>query len=150
SRRVAIPEAFLALDECLMIYERLVRGLRVYPAMIEKNLEKFGPFAGTEAIMMKLVEKGGDRQAIHELIRVQSFLAWEEVMKGKPNPLAKMLSENSAIASKLKPAEVMRLLDPKHHTGDAEERCEIFLRESVDPILSRNKKKVGAKSKVEY
>ena len=89
SRRVAIPEAFLAIDECLSIYERLMSGLKVYPAMIEKNLEKFGPFAGTEAVMMKLVEKGGDRQAIHELMRVQSFIAWDEVMKGKPNPLAR-------------------------------------------------------------
>ncbi|MDA4122592.1 MAG: adenylosuccinate lyase [Thaumarchaeota archaeon] len=150
NRRVVMPEAFLAIDECLIIYERLVRGLRVYPAMIEKNLEKFGPFAGTEAIMMKLVEKGGDRQAIHELIRVQSFLAWEEVMKGKANPLAKLLSESSPIASKLKPAEVEKLLDPRHHTGDAEERCEIFLRESVNPILKRHKKKLGAKSRVEY
>ena len=69
-----------------MIYERLMRGLRVYPAMIEKNLEKFGPFAGTEAVMMKMVEKGGDRQEVHELIRVESFAAWEEVMKGAAEP----------------------------------------------------------------
>ena len=92
NRRFAIPEAFLAIDECLMIYERLMRGLKVYPAMIEKNLEKFGPFAGTEAVMMKLVEKGGDRQEVHELIRVESFRAWDEVMQDRPNPLAKMLS----------------------------------------------------------
>jgi adenylosuccinate lyase len=150
SRRVVMPEAFLAIDECLMIYERLMRGLKVYPAMIEKNLERFGPFAGTEAVMMKLVEKGGDRQAIHELIRVQSFIAWDEMMKGKPNPLAKMLQQNSAISSKLSPAEIERLLDPKHHTGDAKERCEMFVKESIDPVLKRHRNMVGAKSKVEY
>jgi adenylosuccinate lyase len=150
SRRVAIPEAFLALDECLMIYERLMRGLRVYPAMIEKNLEKFGPFAGTEAVMMKLVEKGGDRQAIHELIRVDSFKAWEEVMKGLPNPLSKMLSENKEVSRELKPAEIERLLDPSHHTGDAAERCRIFVKEAINPLLSTHRKRVGIKGKVEY
>ncbi len=150
SRRVVMPEAFLAIDECLMIYERLMRGLKVYPAMMERNLEKFGPFAGTEAVMMKLVEKGGDRQAIHELIRVQSFIAWDEMMKGRPNPLAKMLSENTAISSKLIPAEVRKLLDPRHHTGDAEERCGIFVRESIDPVLRKHRKKLGSTSRVEY
>jgi adenylosuccinate lyase len=150
SRRVVLPEAFLAIDECLMIFERLMRGLKVYPAMIEKNLEKFGPFAGTEAVMMKLVEKGGDRQAIHELVRVQSFLAWDEMMKGKPNPLAGMLARNTAISSKLTAVEVERLLDPKRHTGDAKERSEIFVRESIDPVLRKHAHRVGAKSKVEY
>ena len=150
SRRVVIPEAFLAIDECLMIYERLMRGLKVYTAMIERNLEKYGPFAGTEAVMMKLMEKGGDRQAIHELIRVQSFIAWDVMMKGRPNPLAKMLIENTAISSKLTPAEVKKLLDPRLHTGDAEERCEIFVKESVDPVLRKHRKMVGAKSRVEY
>ena len=150
SRRVVMPEAFLAIDECLMIYERLMRGLKVYPAMIEKNLEKFGPFAGTEAVMMKLVEMGEDRQEMHELIRVQSFIAWDEMMKGRPNPLARMLSENATISSRLKPGEVRRLLDPRHHTGDAKERCEIFVKEAIDPVLGRHRKMVGAKSKVEY
>jgi adenylosuccinate lyase len=150
SRRVAIPEAFLALDECLVIFERLMRGVRVYPYMIEKNLEKFGPFAGTEAVMMKLVEKGGDRQQIHELIRVQSFAAWEDVMKGRPNPLARMLSENKEVASKLRPAEIERLLDPKHHTGDARERCKILVREAINPVLSKHRKRVGIRGKVEY
>jgi adenylosuccinate lyase len=150
NRRVAIPEAFLALEECLMVYERLMRGLRVYPAMIEKNLEKFGPFAGTEALMMKLVEKGGDRQRLHEMIRLESFAAWEDVMKDKPNPLAKMLAQNGEISSKLKPAEVRKLLDPRHHTGDARERCELIVRDEIDPVLAKHRKRVGIKGKVEF
>ncbi len=150
NRRVAIPEAFLALEECLMIYERLMRGLRVYPAMIEKNLEKFGPFAGTEAVMMKLVEMGGDRQEVHEMIRVQSFAAWEDVMKDKPNPLARMLTEKKEITSKLRPAAVKKLLDPRRHTGDATERCRLMVREEIDPVLARHKKRVGIKGRVEY
>lgn len=150
NRRIVIPEAFLALDECLVIYERLMRGLRIYPVMIEKNLERFGPFAGTEAVMMKLAEKGGDRQALHEMIRVESFAAWEEVMKGRPNPLADLLSKNKQVSGQLRPAQVKRLLDPRHHIGDAPQRCQTLVHKEIDPVLARYRKRLGAKSKVEY
>ncbi|MDE1853941.1 MAG: adenylosuccinate lyase [Thaumarchaeota archaeon] len=140
ARRIAIPEAFLAVDECLMIYERLLKGLRVYPAMISKNLERYGPFAGTEAVMMKLVEKGGDRQKIHELIRVQSFKAWAEVMEGKPNPLPKLLAGQRAISSKLTNAEVSDLLDSSRHIGDARKRCDDFVKGTIDPILTEHRR----------
>jgi adenylosuccinate lyase len=150
NRRVAIPEAFLALDECLLIHERLMKGLKVYPAMIGKNLEKFGPFAGTEAVMMKLVEKGEDRQEVHEMIRVHSFKAWDEVMKDRPNPLVGMLVGEKMISSKLGGAEVRKLLDPRHHTGDAESKCRRLVRDSIDPVLKTYRKKVGISGDVEY
>jgi hypothetical protein len=61
-----------------------------------------------------------------------------------------MLSANKEVASKLKPSQVRQLLDPKHHTGDAAERCRILVKESINPVLSRHKKRVGIKGKVEY
>lgn len=149
-RRIVIPEAFLAVDECLVIYERLLRGLRVYPAMIEKNLERFGPFAGTEAVLMKLVEKGEDRQAAHEAIRVQSFKAWEEVMEGRPNPLAEMLSSDEMVSSRLKRAEVTRLLDPRRHVGDAARGSRAFVRERLDPVLKGRRSRKKITGRVEY
>ena len=148
ARRIAIPEAFLAVDECLAIYERLTRGLRVYPAMIRRNLERFGAFAGTEAVMMELAEKGEDRQAVHELIRVKSFAAWEAVMKGEPNPLERMLSEDKVIASRLTKKQLKLLLDPSTHTGGASEGCDEFLKKVVSPILAGHKK--ANRTKVEY
>jgi adenylosuccinate lyase len=148
SRRIAIPEAFLALDECLAIYEKLMRGLRVYPAMIEKNLERFGAFAGTEALLMELAEKGEDRQEAHELIRVRSFEAWEEVMKGKPNPLERLLGEEKAISSKVPRKRIAALLDPRAHAGRAEESCDEFLAKVVAPMLAKRKK--AASRKVVY
>ncbi|MDA4118298.1 MAG: adenylosuccinate lyase [Thaumarchaeota archaeon] len=148
ARRVSIPEAFLAIDECLAIYERLMRGLRVYPAMIVKNLEKFGVFAGTEAVMMELVEKGADRQDMHELIRVISFAAWESVMKGEPNPLERMLSEDKVISSKLTKRRIEVLLDPLAHAGYAKESCEEFLKNVVSPVL-KSHRRIG-RAKVEY
>jgi len=148
ARRIAIPEAFLAVDECLAIYERLMRGVRVYPAMIKKNLERFGAFAGTEAVMMELAAKGEDRQAVHELIRVKSFKAWESVMKGEPNPLERLLSEDKVVSSKLTRKRLKLLLDPSTHTGDAELACEEFLKKVASPILASRKK--AARSRVEY
>jgi adenylosuccinate lyase len=148
ARRIAIPEAFLAVDECLVIYERLMRGLRVYPAMIAKNLERFGAFAGTEAVMMELAKKGEDRQAMHELIRVKSFEAWESVMKGKANPLERLLSEDKTVRSKITKKRLRLLLDPSNHTGGAEEGCDDFLKKVASPILAAHKK--AARAKAQY
>jgi adenylosuccinate lyase len=146
SRRIAIPEAFLALDECLAIYERLMRGLRVYPAMIRKNLERFGAFSGTEALLMELAAKGEDRQALHELIRVKSFKAWDSVMKGEPNPLERLLWEDKTISSEVTKTHLKALLDPSTHTGGAEESCDKFLKAVVAPILASRKKASPARA----
>ena len=145
ARRIVLPQAFLAVDECLMLYEGLMSGFQIYPVMIKRNLERFGPFAGTEAVMMKLVEKGEDRQDVHEKIRIRSFEAWKDVMKGKTNPLERILSSDKSISSKLTKAEMKRLLDPTKHVGDAASRCSSFVRETVDPILARHRKKARAK-----
>ena len=136
SRRIVLPEAFMAIDECLVIYESVLRGLVIYTAMIQKNLERYGPFAGTEGVLMKLTELGGDRQKLHELIRVKSFQAWKEVMEGKPNPMEKLLASDKVIASKLSPSAIHALMDPAKHTGDASKRCNEFLKRELDPMLA--------------
>lgn len=146
ARRTVMPEAFLAIDECLTIYRELMGGLRVYPAMLRKNLERYGPFAGTEAVLMKVVEKGGDRQKVHEAIRTKSFAAWEEVMEGRPNPIEKMLASDREIASKVTAKELAKLMDPEVHVGDAESRCERFVRDQVDPLVAKYARGKGAPS----
>jgi adenylosuccinate lyase len=148
ARRIVIPEAFIAVDECLAIYERLMRGMRLYPAMIKKNLERFGSFAGTESLMMELVEKGESRQVAHEIIRVKSFAAWEAVMDGKPNPLARLLYEDEAISSRVSKRRIERLLDPSTHTGRAEEACDEFLDDVVSPMLAARAK--ASRSRVQF
>lgn len=139
ARRIILPEAFLAVDECLTIYERLLAGLRVYPAMIKKNLERYGPFAGTEAVMMRLTKMGADRQKVHELVRVRSFAAWEQVMKGMTNPIEEMLADERSISAKITPEELHALMDPARHVGDAERRCEEFVKTEIDPILAKHR-----------
>ncbi|MDG7009680.1 MAG: adenylosuccinate lyase [Nitrososphaerota archaeon] len=136
SRRIAIPEAFLAIDECLTIYLKLVSEMVVHPAMIRRNLEAYGPFSGTEAVLMRLARQGGDRQRLHELIRKKSQMAWDEVLKGRPNPIERLLSEDRAVSSRLAPSEVHALMDPKKYTGLAESRSERFVRDVIDPLLA--------------
>lgn len=148
AKRIIIPEAFLAVDECLTIYRELMSGMRVYPAMMKKNLERYGPFAGTEAVMMKVVERGGDRQKVHEAIRKRSFSAWEEIMAGRPNPIERLLASDRMISSKLSGRELKELLDPRSHVGDARSRCERFVKDEVDPLITkyaRKKRTEGAK-----
>lgn len=137
NRRIIIPESFLAVDETLMLYRGILSGIEVYPNMIENNLQRFGAFAGTEAVLMKLVEKGKDRQKIHERLRLLSSEAWSEVIEGMENPLPLLLKEDEVIGKELDAEEIDELLKPAKHVGDAPERCEAFLKEEIEPILSR-------------
>jgi len=150
SRRVVLAESFLALDECLMIYAQLARDLVVYPAMIKQNLERYAPFAATEAVLMKLVERGGNRQRMHEKLRELSFKAWGKVMAGEQNPLPDLLKKDQTISSKLKDNEIDGLLDPNKHLGDASERCEKFVKTTIKPILSTYRGKVGKRRGAEF
>ncbi len=150
SRRLAIPEAFISIDECLSIYERLMRGLTVYPIMIRRNMERFGEFAGTEALLMEMVSRGEDRQKMHELIRKHSFVAWESVMRGEPNPLARLLSDDPKVSSKFSRREVIELLKPKKHVGSAADLTVKFVRNVARPILRRYSHRIGKSSRVEY
>ena len=149
ARRIVIPEAFLAVDECLAIYEGLLRGVRVYPAMIRKNLERFGPFAGTEAVMMELVEKGEDRQAsarAHQG-KIVRRLGRGDAGEAQPAREAPLRGARS-ISSRVSKERVMQLLDPSTHTGIAEEACEEFLTKVVSPLLKGHAK--ASRSKVQF
>jgi adenylosuccinate lyase len=136
SRRVVMPEAFLAVDECLMLYQRIIEGLQVNPAMIKHNLEKYGMFSGTEAVMMELAKRGEDRQKVHEMIRKRSAKAWDDVIAGKPNPLLRMLEKERMVSSRMTSRELRDLMVPENYIGDAPRRCQEFLRREIDPFLA--------------
>ena len=150
NRRVVLAESFLALDECLMIYDRIVRGLVVYPEMMKRNLKRYAPFAATEALLMRLVERGEDRQRMHERLRELSFKAWEKVMAGEENPLPELLKKDRSISSKLSAEEIDELLDPTKRLGDASERCEKFVKNTLKPILLKEKGRLGKRRGVEF
>jgi adenylosuccinate lyase len=123
NRRAALPEAFLCSDELLGGALRIVEGLRIDERRIAQNLRAYGPFAGCEAILLEAVKAGGDRQVLHEAIRVASLKAYEAIERGGDNPLPKLLVDDLRLTTLLDPAEIRALLDPTDHVGDAPERA---------------------------
>ena len=119
NRRTILPEALLCADEIVSLARKVVDGLRVEERRIAQNLRTYGPFAGTEAVMMEAVRAGGDRQALHETIRGAAMDAWAALARGEDNPLAQSLAEDAALTALLDPAEIRRLLDPGKHVGTA-------------------------------
>jgi adenylosuccinate lyase len=150
SRHLIIPESFLATDEILTLYNKIIRGIEVHVSVIKENLKKFGKFAGTEAVLMKLVQKGADRQEMHELIRRYSIDSWKGELKGEQNQLPIKLKNDSRIASKLEPREIDELLDPTRYIGDAPDRCKMLVKECIDPLLEKHKHMRTRKSDTKY
>ncbi len=123
NRRATLPEAFLACEECLLTSARLVGGLVVDTAAIAANVEKFGPFAATERVLMALVRAGADRQHLHEKLRQHSLKAWEAVKAGRPNPLAAALAADPDLLVYLQPARLRELMDARAYVGSAPQRA---------------------------
>ncbi len=153
-RRAMIPEGFLGTDAVLKICANVTDGLVVYPEMIKKHLEAELPFMVTEDIIMKCVEKGADRQDVHESVREFSMEAVENVKKeGGENDLIERLmtnarawvkvSENESqmirINKLISEEEMQALLDPAKLTGRCAGQVEDYLNGEVWPTLKRYK-----------
>ena len=137
NKRLAVPEAFLATDAILNLYINVIRGLKVYPAVIKKHLDAELPFMATENILMYCVKtKGGDRQELHEAIRKHSIMAAEQVkLYGNENDLIERIRKDDSFG--LTAMELEILLDPVKFTGMAEYQCEKFISETVKPFLAQ-------------
>jgi adenylosuccinate lyase len=148
NRRISIPEAFLACDAILTLYINIVRGMKVYPAVIEKHMNEELPFMATENILMYCVKnKGGDRQALHEAIRRHSVAAAEQVkLYGRENDLLERVMADETFS--LTTEELNSLTDPSTFTGMAEHQCEKFLNEHVKPVLEKYKEYIGVKAEI--
>ncbi|MEM2226973.1 MAG: adenylosuccinate lyase [Candidatus Bathyarchaeia archaeon] len=142
NRRVILPEAFLAIDECLRLYSKILDGLAVNERAIGENLRRFGPWAGLERVLMRLVERGMNRQDAHERLRVHSQRAWRAVMEGLGNPLPDLLKGDEEISKRLSPEEVDELLDVRSHVGDCRDRC-LNLLSQLEGILRRYRRGAG-------
>ena len=137
NRRLSLPEAFLSTDAVLELYANVASGMVVYPAMIMKRVNENLPFMATENIMMEAVENGGDRQEIHERIRVHSQAAATRMkMEGLESDLMERIAADPAIP--VDAEGLKHLLSPEKYTGRAAEQTEKFILKCIDPILSQH------------
>lgn len=138
NRRMSLAEAFLAIDAILEIGINVTNGLVVYEEMIKKHIREELPFMATENILMEAVKKGGDRQELHEKIRVLSMEAAKNVKeKGLENNLIDLLVKDGSF--NLNKEELDDLLDPKKFIGRAPEQVVEFIESEIDPILNNYK-----------
>jgi len=138
NKRICIPEAFLAVDAILNIYINVADGMVVYPKVIEKHVLEELPFMATENIMMEAVKKGGDRQELHERIRVHSMEAAKQVkVEGKKNDLIERIAADEMFGLSID--ELNSVLAPENYVGRAPQQVEEFINEYVKPVLEKNK-----------
>tara|TARA_R110000868_G_scaffold119469_2_gene316918 strand:+ start:238799 stop:240481 length:1683 start_codon:yes stop_codon:yes gene_type:complete len=140
NRRLSLPEAFLALDGALDLMHTVASGLVVNEAMVRKNLMLELPFMATENILMEAVKAGGDRQDLHEKIRVHSQAAGHRVkQEGLDNDLIDRLKNDPDFASIHHMLTEDQILNPMNFIGRSVEQTERFLKEVVEPLKSRYK-----------
>lgn len=134
-RRIALPESFLAIDGILMLVENVAKGLVVYPKVIQKKLREQMPFLATEEILMAGVAAGGDRQDLHERVRVHSRAAAYAVKaEGRDNPLLQLIAADPAFAAIRD--TLPDLMDPARFVGRSAQQVDAFVANEVTPRLS--------------
>lgn len=136
-RRIVLPEAFLATDVILSIARNVMQGLRVWPEMIRRRIDEELPYMATENIMMACVKAGGDRQDMHEAVRIHSVAASERV---KEQGVESDLMDRIAADPCFSPVhgQLDALLDPAAYVGRAPEQVTEFLAEHIRPLLAAN------------
>jgi adenylosuccinate lyase len=137
NKRLSVPEAFLALDGILSLYINITSGMVVYPKIIEKHIYEELPFMATEDILMKAVKTGGDRQELHERIRIHSMEASRKIKEfGLPNDLIERICSDPAF--KLNKEELLKVLKPENYIGRSGKQVEEFINTCIEPIFEDN------------
>ncbi|MGI6125148.1 MAG: adenylosuccinate lyase [Acetivibrionales bacterium] len=140
NKRISIPEAFLAVDSILNIYNNISDGIVVYPKIIRKRILEELPFMATENILMEAVKQNGDRQELHERIRVHSMDAAKVVKEeGRPNDLIERIANDPLFNINIE--KLNDVLAPENYIGRSKEQVEEFLSEQVFPLLKKNNAK---------
>ena len=144
NKRVSVPEAFLAVDAILNIVINISAGIVVYPKVIRQRVMKELPFMATENIMMSAVKRGGNRQELHERIRVHSIEAGKRIKEqGEENDMVDRIAADPAFG--MTREEILAELTPEHYVGRSPEQVEDFLENCVKPRLER----LGQREKIQ-
>ena len=147
NKRIAIAEAFLGIDAILNIMINVTDGLVVYPEVIRRRVMGELPFMATENILMEAVKRGGNRQELHERLRVHSQSAARRVKEeGMENDLLSRLVDDPAFG--ISKEEIAAMLRPEDYTGMSERQVEVFLSEVIRPILRENEKLLGERQEL--
>ncbi len=142
-----MAQAFLSIDAILEIYMNVADGMVVYENTINKHIMAELPFMSTEVILMECVKAGGDRQELHEKIRVHSMEASKMVKQfGKDNDLIERIKKDSAFAAIND--KIDNILDPKNFIGRSKEQTIEFIEQEIEPILNENKSCLGLNGQV--
>jgi adenylosuccinate lyase len=141
NRRIAIPEAFLAADAVALIYDNIAAGFVVHEDVIAANVARELPFMMTENIMMEGVSRGGDRQELHERIRVHAKAAADALKAGAAqNDLFDRIAGDRLFS--IDRASIEKLANPVDYTGLSQQQTESFLATEVDPILAEEREQI--------
>jgi adenylosuccinate lyase len=140
-RRLIVPQSFLAIDAILNLYLNIVPGLAVHPAMIARHVAEQLPFMATENVLMAAVQAGGDRQDLHERIRVHAMGATERLQGGAAdNDLIDRIRKDPAFP----PLDFDRLMDHRRFTGRSARQVDEFVACEIEPIRRRYPARTGA------
>ena len=136
NRRISVAEAFLGVDAILNIYINVTSGMVVYDRVIHRRVMEKLPFMATENIMMESVKRGGDRQELHEIIRVYSHEAARRVkLDGGENDLIERIAADERIP--LSKEEILSELDPAKYIGRCPSQVDEFISKVIEPILKK-------------
>ena len=142
NKRIAIPEAFLAVDAILMLLLNISSGLVVYPAVIARHLREELPFMATENIMMEATKRGGDRQELHEKIRQHSMAAGARVkVDGLNNDLLERIAKDPAFGLDL--SDLDKLLDANLYVGRSADQVSEYIAAYVEPVLRKSAESIN-------
>ena len=145
NRRIAIPEAFLAADAIALIYDNIVAGIVVHEEVISANVRRELPFMMTENLMMEGTRRGGDRQVLHERVRIHSQAAADAIKGGAAtNDLFDRIAADELFGIDRETIE--RIARPEGYTGLSKQQTERFLIEDVDPILAAEREHITAEA----
>jgi adenylosuccinate lyase len=145
NRRIAIPEAFLAADAIALIYDNIVAGIVVHEEVIATNVRRELPFMMTENLMMEGVRRGGDRQVLHERVRIHSQASADAIKSGAAtNDLFDRIAGDELFG--IDRPSIDAIARPESYTGLAKQQTERFLIEDVDPILERERSEIRAEA----
>ncbi|MBP61248.1 MAG: adenylosuccinate lyase [Planctomycetaceae bacterium] len=145
NRRLVLPQAFLAIDAILILYQNIVSGLVIYPEVIRRQLNEELPFMATENILMAAVAAGGDRQSLHEQIRQHSQAAAAQVKQhGRSNDLLARLRADAGFGE----VDFEAATEASQFVGRAPQQVDEFLREVVEPIRQRYSDSLGGPAEV--